>query len=122
MKALQAGDTKATQLATALRGGNDRSIVLAANAVLLEVLPSAAADSTDPNPADTLDPLVGAALWDLVQTAIHVEHTFLATPPPAPEPATADEALAELAMARQAVHAAVHERDRLVAEGALRCP
>jgi DNA-binding CsgD family transcriptional regulator len=73
VKALQAGDANATQLEAALRSGDHHEIVVAANAVLLDVLPSASARSTDPNPADTLDPLVGAALWDLAQAAGNLE-------------------------------------------------
>jgi hypothetical protein len=122
VKALQAGDANATQLEAALRSGDHLEIVVAANAVLLDVMPSASARSTDPNPADTLDPLVGAALWDLVQAAGNLESSYMATPPASPGPATADAALAALATAHQAVQAAVRERDRLVAAGALRCP
>ncbi len=122
VKALQAVDAKVPQLEAALRGGDQRQIVLAANAVLLAVLPSASTRSSDPDPADTLDPLVGTALWDLVQTAGTLDRSSTATPPPSLGPMIIDASMVELAQARQAVQAAVRARARLVAAGALRCP
>jgi flagellar hook-basal body complex protein FliE len=122
VQALQAADAKVPQLQAALRGGDQRHVVLAANAVLLAVLPSASARSTDSDPADTLDPLVGTALWDLVETAGNLESSSTAAPPASHGPLTVDAAMAALAQARQAVQAAVRERDRLVSAGALRCP
>jgi hypothetical protein len=122
VQALQAGDAKVPQLEAALRSGDQRQIVLAANAVLLAVLPSASARSTDPDPADRLDPLVGTALWDLVETAGFLERSSTAMPPASLGPMTVGASMAELAQARQAVQAAVRERDRLVVAGALRCP
>ena len=122
VKALQAGEAEVPVLEAALAHGDPHQIVDAANAVVLKVGPSYAARSTDLNPADTLDPLVGAALGDLVQAAGSIEQEYMATPPASPGPTTVSTALAALDTAGQAVQAAVSERDRLVANGSLRCP
>lgn len=122
VKALQAGDAKIPQLEAAVETGDPRRVALAANAVLLEVMPAAADRSSDFNPSDTLDPLVSTALWDLVEIAGDLETSFAATPVASAVAASPGAVVTTLARAHLAVQSAVRERDRLVAAGSLKCP
>ena len=122
VNALQAADAKIPQLDAAVRSGDPHAITLAANAVLLDVMPSAADRSTDSNPADSLDPIVGTALWDVVEAAGDLETVHTAAPAASAAYMSTETALAALAHAHVAIQAAVRERDRLVAAGSLICP